>query len=284
MKPNGSRVWRGGRALRLLGLILGMLGLTGNSHAENIRVFPEPWQVLEPGKPQVRFPARRVISEGIGPIIGPGDLVQIRIYDQSTDKNIWNDRGEWWIWVGFRTQKETTFFSYEPLISSALVGLNPGTVFEFIEAKEGIGSGPQYAGKLYPNIFGDFKYYGWRKNLFGFAYLYVSDTSGLSKFEIKRVCKGKAQYRTVRLFDDSPVQRCTWAPIQCSMIDTPREGWIDEARIEAVCQDGRTATFQYGPVASRNGKEWTGPINPHNYFEPWEAAAWKKLPVGVQLK
>lgn len=54
--------------------------------------------------------------------------------------------------------------------------------------------------------------------------------------------------------------------------------------IEAVCSDGKTATFQYGPIPSRNGKPWIGPVNPENYFIPWEKAAWEKLPVGVQLK
>lgn len=68
------------------------------------------------------------------------------------------------------------------------------------------------------------------------------------------------------------------------MIDSPREGWVDEAKIEAVCSDGQTATLQYRPVASRNGKEWRGPVNPENYFNPWEEAAWNKLPAGVQLK
>ena len=86
------------------------------------------------------------------------------------------------------------------------------------------------------------------------------------------------------MFDDSWVQKCTWAPISCEMTKAPREAWMDEARIEAVCSDGKTATFQYGPIPSRNGKPWIGPVNPENYFIPWEKAAWEKLPVGVQLK
>lgn len=58
---------------------------------------------------------------------------------------------------------------------------------------------------------------------------------------------------------------------------------MDEAKIEAVCSDGKLAVFQYGPVMTR-GKEAYGPVNPGNYFEPWQTEAWKKLPVGVQLK
>ncbi len=68
------------------------------------------------------------------------------------------------------------------------------------------------------------------------------------------------------------------------MTKTPREAWIDEANIEAVCSDGKTATFQYGPIPLRNGKQWNGPVNPANYFEPWIKNAWNQLPVGVQLK
>ena len=274
MRPHWAGFLLGGGAMSMLGIC----------KADSVQVFPEPWQVLEPGTPMAKHPQLKVLLEGSGRQIEPGDLVQLRVSDQAPDKIAWRDRGDWWLWIGFVSFKETNFYAYEPAVANALIGLKEGSVFEFTEAKEGIGSGPQYAGKMYLNVFGDTQYYRWRKTTTGFVTLYVSDTSGLSKFEVRRVCKGKAQYRTVRLFDDSWVQKCTWAPISCEMTKAPREAWMDEARIEAVCSDGKTATFQYGPIPSRNGKPWIGPVNPENYFIPWEKAAWEKLPVGVQLK
>ncbi len=268
------------------GFLLGVvaMSLLGICKADSVQVFPEPWQVLEPGTPPEYRPKVEILSRGIGSPIVPGDLVQIHILHQSPGQQDWIDRGEWWTWIGFRLEIETSFYSYAPEVASALVGMAQGSVFKFLEAKKGVGSGPQYAGKLYANVFGDPEYYGWRKTNTKFATLYASVGNGTTSFEIRRICKGKAQYRTVRLFDDSWVQKCTWAPISCEMTKAPREAWMDEARIEAVCSDGKTATFQYGPIPSRNGKPWVGPVNPENYFIPWEKAAWEKLPVGVQLK
>lgn len=275
------------RPLTLLGvsiLVLGMLGCEALRYYPNM-INPEPWQVLDPGTPRERFPTPKMITEGGGPTIAPGDLVQLHIRSKSqVPGRLWNDWGNWWIWVGFRTQSDTSFFSTEPRVASALLGLREGDVLEFIEAGDQPGTDSRIAGTLLLNVFGDQSYYKWRKNVEGgSADIYVTTAGTPSQIEIKRVCKGKAQYRTVRLFDDSPVQRCTWAPLQCSMTREPREGWVDEAKIEAVCQDGRTAIFQFGPVASRNGKEWTGPINPYNYFTEWEKKAWKNLPTGVQI-
>lgn len=264
------------------GAIMGLVAMSIASfcNAESVRVFPEPWQVLEPGKPVEKPLKIEIVAKGEGAIIEQGDLVQIIKKSWSIDQNEYINEKDWWLWIGFRTQQETTFFTDEPRIRSALLGINEGTSLKFVEAKGNWVS----AGKLRSNPLGDPADYSWRKNVRSFSEVYIPSKSGYSLIEIKRVCKGKAQYRTVRLFDDSSVERCTWAPIHCEMSNTPREGWIDEAMIEAVCQDGKTATFQYGPVASRNGKEWSGPINPANYFAPWINAAWNKLPVGVQLK
>jgi hypothetical protein len=95
---------------------------------------------------------------------------------------------------------------------------------------------------------GDKDYYSWRKHDNNFTYLHIADASGRSRIEIQRVCKGKLQSRTVRLYDDGPVRigmdGKTWISRE------PREMWIDEAQIDAVCQDGKTATFQYGPLPS----------------------------------
>ncbi|MFC5301387.1 hypothetical protein [Azospira restricta] len=268
---------------RWTGLILGVMAMTmaTSCKADSVQVFPEPWQVLEPGKPPEIWPKIEIVSEGReGGTIEAGDLVQISTKFFSTKEGKFYSTDDWWLWMGFNSQKETAFYSSNPAQRSALLGLKVGGVIKYLEEKDNIAD----VGKLFINPIGDPAYYSWRKGKKGFGRIFTPYESGYTLVEIKRVCKGKAQYRTVRLFDDSYVQRCTWAPLHCEMTKTPREGWIDEAKIEAVCSDGKVATFQYGPVESRNGKRWSGPVNAGNYFDRWITAAWDKLPVGVQLK
>jgi hypothetical protein len=268
------------RALALTGAIMGLLGPIGCDRElpKNILEFPEPWQSLDPGRPIDKSPRTEVVTPGNGSAIQPGDLVQIRIFTQSTDKQTWNDRGEWWLWIAFRSAKETRFYSYEPAMASAFTGLREGTIFEFLEPKQGIGSGPQYAGKLWITPLGDKDYYSWRKHDNKFTYLYIADASGGSRIEIQRVCKGKLQYRTVRLYDDGPVR--LGQGYQTWISHEPREMWVDEARIDTLCGDGKSADFQYGPLPS-SGKEARTVVT--GYFDQWFKNAWDKLPKGVQL-
>lgn len=133
-----------------------------------------------------------------------------------------------------------------------------------------------------PNPFGDSEYYSWRKNTRSYAALWTSTTSGyFVRIEIKRVCKGPLQYRTVRLFDDSPV-RVSAGGFSTRVIRDARQIWIDEAKIEATCQDGRKVKFQYGPVGSRSGGRPNVPIS--GYFDDWYNKAWDRIPLGVQFE
>lgn len=273
------------RQLMLMGvsmLVLGMLGCDAvSSYPKKIQELPEPWKVLEPGTPRVRFPTPRVITEGGGPVIGSGDLVQLHIRSKSQiPGRLWNDWGNWWIWIGFMASEETNFFSIEPRTASALVGVHEGSTIEFVDGDDGSGKSPEYAGLLKPNIFGDADYYAWKKNVRGDVSIYVSSYSTPSTVEIKRVCKGQTKYRTVRLFDDSPVQVC--AGLNCRITNEAREAWVDEARIDAACQDGKKVSFQYGPIDSRNGK--TGRSPKRGYFDEWLRDAWDKVPAGVQVE
>lgn len=268
---------------RLAALIVGVFGMTALSClADSVKVFPEAWQTLEPGAPPERNLRIELVEKGgRGSKVEIGDLVQLHLKSfWGEPEKTWRDRGEWWIWIGFRGKKETPFYSYLPNIAKSLVGMEEGSLLRILDAEPGWIS----AGKLKVNPLGDFEYYDWRMHQTKFSEIYVPTDAGYSQLEIKRVCKGKAQYRTLRLYDDSLIQRCSWAPISCEMTKEPREAWMDEAKIEAVCSDGKLAVFQYGPVPSSNGKEWRGPVNPENYFNAWEKEAWKKLPVGVQLK
>ncbi|MDP1985560.1 MAG: Ig-like domain-containing protein [Sulfuritalea sp.] len=261
--------------------LMAMLGIGGCDYPKKIQEIPEPWQTLDPGVPRARFPTPKVLTEGKGAVIAPGDLVQLNIRSKSgIPGRIWNDWGNWWIWIGFRAPEETNFFSTEPRTASALVGLREGSIIEFVDGNDGSGKSPEFAGILQPNVFGDADYYSWRKSVTDSVNIYVSSYSTPSTVEIKRVCKGQAQYRTVRLFDDGPVKVCQG--LNCYTSHKPREAWIDEAKIEAVCEDGRKVHFQYGPTGSRNGKAGRSPVQ--GYFDEWMYSAWKKIPEGVQFE
>lgn len=272
------------RSLTLLGvsaIVLGMLGCDAlRDYPKKIQEFPEPWRVLDPGKPLDKFPKIEVIKEGSGQVIEAGDLAQIHVNFSKPSTSLEIDRGDIWIWMGFRSSKETAFFSYEPAAVSSMLGLREGTVFKFTEPKAERVSPPWYAGEIYLNVFGDPEYYRWRKSTEGFVTLYVSHADGLTALEIKRVCKGQTKYRTVRLFDDSPVQVCSG--LNCRVTTEAREAWIDEARIDAVCNDGKKVSFQYGPIGSRNGKEGRSPKR--GYFDEWLLKAWDKIPRGVRFE
>lgn len=262
-------------------IVLGMLGCDAlRDYPKKIQELPEPWKVLNPGTPRERFPTPRVISEGSGATIATGDLVQLHIRNKWVDEGTWHERGNWWVWVGFRTPSDTSFFSTEPRVASALVGLREGSTIEFVDGNDGTGKDPEYAGVLRLNVFGDSQYYFWRKGNQGDANIYVTSSGTPSQIEIKRVCKGQTKYRTVRLFDDSPVQVCSG--LNCRVTTEAREAWIDEARIDAVCQDGKKVSFQYGPIGSRNGKEGRSPKR--GYFDEWLLKAWDKIPRGVRLE
>jgi hypothetical protein len=250
---------------------------SAKDYPKHIQEFPEPWQMLDPGKPLDKFPKIEVIEQGGGGIADLGDLVQIHLRTKRLSESALQERGEWWLWIGFRLQKETAFFGNEPGIASALVGVRQGTLLRFLEPKGNWIS----AGQLRPNPLGSPEYYSWRKNTQDFTEVYVPNDAGYySVLEIKRVCKGQAQYRTVRLFDDSPVKVCPG--LDCYVSRKPREAWIDEAKIEAICQDGRKVKFEYGPTSSRSGKDEQTQVQ--GYFDDWYRNAWKNIPRGVQLK
>jgi len=273
----------GGRLLRVtVAAAMGFAGLLGCSEAgelpKKISEFLGPWQPLDPGRPMHNAPRVEVVSAGKGPVVEAGDLVELQIVDWLAREGRNHDFGDWWIWIGSSPSSETAFFGIAPTIANALVGLSEGTSLKFLDASP-VQMDAGFAGVLRSNPFGDPKQYSWRKHTTRSVSVARPTASGYSLVTIKRVCKGKLQYRTVRLYDDGPVRvglgMKTWISRE------PREMWIDEARITAACPDGKTATFQYGPLPSPGKKAHmvvTG------YFDQWLKDAWDKIPKGVQLK
>lgn len=269
---------RSGGAMKVslkIAALIALYGLGGcdylGTFPKNIREFPEPWQVLETGKqPEIRSRIE-IVAEGEGREVEEGDLVQICTKFWSIEDGKFGPSRDWWLWIGFRLRTDTAFFSANPAQRAALLGLKEGSAVKFLEHQDN----PMDAEKLYVNPVGDQKYYSWRKNTHDFGAIFTPYKNGYSLVEIKRVCKGQAKYRTVRLFDDSPVQICSG--VNCRVSRGINEAWAEEARIDAVCQDGKKASFQYGPIGDR------GHSSQHGYFDRWFYEAWKKLPVGVQL-
>ncbi len=267
------------------------VGLAGcdfaKEYPKHIQEFPGPWQVLDPGKPLDKFPKIEVIGQGAGNIVEVGDLVQLRIKSIKLPEGTQREKGDWWIWIGFRTAKETAFFGVEPAVSGVLVGLRGGAKLRFLEGKQVVKATPNgtivdRSGQLQlrPNPFGDSEYYSWRKNTTDFVGFGGTPSDfGYSVLEIKRVCKGQARYRTVRLFDDGPVR--VFRGWDSWTSHDPREMWVDEARIDAQCQDGRKVFFQYGPDGTP-GRRGRSPVVA--YFDAWLLEAWKKIPLGVQFE
>jgi hypothetical protein len=257
-----------------------------------VQVTCGPWQVLDPGRP-VDDPLRfEVVQEGTGPMVEPGDLVQLSLWWRSATREDKYLR-DWWVWVGFRTAEETRFYAMNPRLLNTLVGQKEGTAMKFTESPSYIeeGGGQRqmerpntgFAGKMYINPFGSYNYYAFKKSGYSDASMPISvpTRSGHMDVYITQVFKGQLKYRTTRLYDDTWIRFCGgW--FDCKFINNPREGWVDEARYDGVSADGRRATFQYGPV-STPGRAWEGPGSVV-VSRGWIESEWNRLPRGVQVE
>jgi hypothetical protein len=247
-----------------------------------IEVTHEPWQVLDPGRPvtPLKF---EVVQERGGTMVESGDLIQISLWRGTTgNKEIEQHDDDWWIWVGFRAKNETPFYGTSLQMVSTLVGQKEGMGIKFLEStKEGYSD----AGTVHVNPFGSYNYYAQRKTGYSKSsrtiYIPFRSSPGYTIVYIKKVFKGQLKYRTTRLYDDTWIHYCSFF-MNCKYINTPREGWVDEARYDGVSADGKRATFRYGPVATP-GKEWKRPGSVP-VSRGWIDNEWEKLPVGVQVE
>jgi hypothetical protein len=178
-----------------------------------VEVTRGPWQVLDPGQPvePLKF---EVVEEGSGPVVEPGDLIQISLWYWSNKENRLEQRDDdWWIWVGFRTEKETPFHSISPRLVSAFVGLKEGEGGKFLEMEQ-----RRIPLELRSNPFGDYNYFkkserGRISIPYDAFYLtskgtknppkpvYIPASTGYTVVHIKKVFKGQLRYRTTRLYD-----------------------------------------------------------------------------------
>jgi hypothetical protein len=243
-----------------------------------IVVTREPWQALDPGRPvdPLKF---EVVQEGSGAIVEPGDLIQISLWWWSAAENTFKQRNEdWWIWVGFRTRKETPFYAlYHPRLVSAFIGQREGSGVKFTESPD-----PHpLSMTLYINPFGDADL-AWMGSLVKKS-MNISIPAVGPEYDvvyIKKFFKGHLKYRTTHLYDDTWYFR-NYDLRSSQLINTPRERWYDDALYEGMSADGQRATFQYGPVNAG------GPIDRGGGGERlgvWSRNEWKTLPAGVQVE
>jgi hypothetical protein len=267
-----------------------------------IEVIRGPWQVLDPGQPvePVKF---EVVQEGNGPMVEPGDLIQISLWWWSKKDNRLEQRdADRWIWVGFRTKKETPFYSIAPHFVSTFVGLKEGEGVKFLEFKLREYK-PRIPTDLYLNPFGGY-YPIWRESIreegrihidHDAFYLtakyvknppepvYVPAAPGYTIIHIKKVFKGQLRYRTNRLYDRTWFFACYNFLSACRFSNKLREIWYDDARYDGVSADGQVATFRYGPVETPIQPSW-GSSRAVERLGAWPDSEWKNLPVGVQVK
>jgi hypothetical protein len=213
-----------------------------------------PWQVLDPGKP-VEEPLKfEVEREGAGPVVEVGDLVQLTLHWRSAQRRDYDYTRDWWVWIGFRTAEETPFYGMNPRLLSTLIRQREGAAVIFTESpsyiEEGGGlrqrerPGTSAAGKVYINPFGSYNYYARKKSGYGDASMtvFMQTSSGHMDVHIAKVFKGQLKYRTTHLYDDTWVNHC-YSFLSCEYTNSPREGWVDEARYDGVSADGRRASF-----------------------------------------
>ncbi|MDR0578248.1 MAG: hypothetical protein LBI87_12145, partial [Candidatus Accumulibacter sp.] len=246
-KPNYERRWIVVSGTLLVLLLVLRFGIIQPLFYRPVQVTRGPWQVLDPGKPvePLKF---EVVEEGTGAAVEPGDLVQISLWLWSAkEEKLERQNDDWWVWVGFRTKKETPFHSINTRLISAFIGIREGGGIRFFESPHQSID----AGKVYINPFGSYSLYANSKTGYPNTSrsIYIPTSSGHTVAHIKKVFKGQLKYRTTHLYDDSWFHRCyNW--FSCEYTNTPREIWCDEALYEGISADGRQASFKYGPVTT----------------------------------
>jgi hypothetical protein len=231
-----------------------------------------PWQALDPGQPvePLKF---EVVEEGNGPVVEPGDLIQISLWYWSNEHNRLERRDDdWWIWIGFRTEKETPFHSISPRLISAFVGLMEGGVRFPVKPSHSLSE------KIYPNPFGSPRYF-WNDKFGGISF---PTNNGYTVVHIKKVFKGQLRYRTTRLYDRTWFFACYNFLSAGRFSNKPREAWYDDARYDGASADGQKATFLYGPVTAP-GSPWIYPSGIES-LAAWSKREWRNLPVGVRVE
>ena len=253
----------------------------------------EPLPSSAPVDPAERSSVAKTLREGQGPVVSLGDLVELRLVTRRVVREGRapaavgdHDEGLGWVWIGFDGGRRTDLSAGNDYFTTALVGLRQGSVHSFTSGPRS--RVPYGAGVSMVLPFGDPVQYGSRKDLprskrDGTVYADRGSTEDVTFVEITRVCQGRAEQRLVTLYDDSLI-RVAQDIGRSYETREPRSMFLREARWEGNCNDGRHASYRYGPIVAEPPPGKSRGLDVSELWEPWLKAAWKQIPVGVVVE
>jgi hypothetical protein len=280
--------------VKVMLLMTCLAGLAGCSPAGQLEVSYGEWEVLPFGVPppdgRDQPVPRRLLRKGEGPAVSAGDLVEIHLKTVASGLEGRaageHDDGGGWVWIGFDGQTSGDFPHRTDPLAAALIGRHQGSVLTFAASPQAVQDWAAGSARVLP--FGDVERYDLykpqahpRKG----AVVYADRGPGhdYTQVEILRVCRGRAEQRLITLLDKTPI-RIAQDLGRSHETSDPRWMFLREARWTGQCQDGRQASFEYGPVVSEPPPGRTRGLDVSQLWEPWIKTAWARLPVGVTVR
>jgi hypothetical protein len=252
------------------------------------------WEAIDAGAPPIDSPDQpspgRTLAEGDGPAVSLGDLVEMHFRTTSTGnegrKPGEYDEGRGWIWIAFGGGVKTDFPIGANAFASSLIGLRRGSVHTFVDNPRTRMKGT--FGYVHALPFGNAQLYYINKPLArpgdgGYAYSERGPDKDVTRIEITRICHGLAAQRLVTLLDDSPITIAQDA-FRTHEIREPRWMYLREAKWEGRCDDGKEASFRYGPIVVEPPAGKTKGLDISALWGPWVKKAWRDTPAGVVLR
>lgn len=279
----------------VIGLFLSLcVGMQACSPKEQLQVSYGEWEMLEPGTPPSDSPEQplvgRTIAEGAGPSVELGDLVEMHFRTTAAGnggrKAGEYDEGRGWYWIAFDGPAKTEFPVGANLFAGALIGLHLGSTHTFVDNPRSHGKGT-YAGVHnmpfgVPQRFYDNKPLA-RPSDGGYAYFDRGPGNDVTRIEITHICKGLATQRLITLTDNTTIS-ISQDMFRSHDANAPRWMFLREAMWEGKCNDGKHASFNYGPIIVEPPAGMGKGLNISTLWGPWIKKAWDKVPVGVVLK
>jgi hypothetical protein len=277
----------------------------------DVRISYDDWEILDPRAlpPQSdRARVSRLITQGGGPQIAVGDLVQVKLHTlvppgKTSPFSTSDITG--WIWVGFNGEVPDEFRVWDNAFQAALVGLRQGSTATFVsrdfpyppEHRSAYPDWGDRAGAISVPLFGDSQWFELERkhmqklgsyttqvevNSRGMIFADVSPQKEATEVTVERVCSGHASERLITMTMTKPI-RVAQDLGRTFTMTKPRYRYAREAEWEGTCNDGAKARFQYGPifVSTPQGKPDDEKLDNEPY--EWVHKAWEKIPFGVVL-
>ena len=279
----------------MIGLLLSLcLGMQACSPGGQLQVSYEEWEVIEHGTPPSDSPNQplvgKTIKEGTGPEVVLSDLVEMRFRTTAAGnegrKAGEYDEGHGWYWIASDGPAETEFPIGSSSFAGALIGLRLGSVHTFVDNPRSRWKG------TYANVhsipFGDpTRLYAnnpmARPGNGGYAYADRGPGKDVTRIEITRICKGQAAQRLITLLDNTTIS-VAQDLFRTHDTNEPRWMFLREAKWEGKCNDGKHASFRFGPIIVKPPPGKSKGLNISTLWGPWIKEAWKEVPIGVVVK